>query len=121
MAKVKRTSVSSICVIFRKHFFVVALILIFLNQRLSLVCLGLRCPPWTWSRGTTTPGRPCMSPRLKVKRRGGHCQFIDKSSVLISECVELMFVRVCLCFSGHAEVVRFLLEACKVNPVPKDR
>lgn len=22
---------------------------------------------------------------------------------------------------GHAEVVRFLLEACKVNPVPKDR
>lgn len=27
----------------------------------------------------------------------------------------------CLCVSGHAEVVRFLLEACKVNPVPKDR
>lgn len=23
--------------------------------------------------------------------------------------------------AGHAEVVRFLLEACKVNPVPKDR
>nr|XP_019969113.1 PREDICTED: glutaminase kidney isoform, mitochondrial-like [Paralichthys olivaceus] len=22
---------------------------------------------------------------------------------------------------GHTEVVRFLLEACKVNPVPKDR
>lgn len=28
---------------------------------------------------------------------------------------------VCLCVSGHAEVVRFLLEACKVNPVPRDR
>lgn len=29
----------------------------------------------------------------------------------------------CVCFIvvGHAEVVRFLLEACKVNPVPKDR
>lgn len=29
----------------------------------------------------------------------------------------------CVCFIvvGHAEVVCFLLEACKVNPVPKDR
>uniref|UniRef100_A0A8C5D6E7 glutaminase n=1 Tax=Gouania willdenowi TaxID=441366 RepID=A0A8C5D6E7_GOUWI len=26
-----------------------------------------------------------------------------------------------VCVSGHGEVVRFLLEACKVNPVPKDR
>lgn len=34
--------------------------------------------------------------------------------------VELMW-GVCVCVSGHAEVVRFLLEACKVNPVPKDR
>lgn len=24
-------------------------------------------------------------------------------------------------FPGHSEVVRFLLEACKVNPEPKDR
>lgn len=35
-------------------------------------------------------------------------------------------MRVCVCVfccaaAGHAEVVRFLLEACKVNPVPKDR
>ena len=30
-------------------------------------------------------------------------------------------VCVCVCVSGHAEVVRFLLEACKVNPIPKDR
>lgn len=34
--------------------------------------------------------------------------------------MDLMFF-VCVCVLGHAEVVRFLLEACKVNPVPKDR
>lgn len=30
-------------------------------------------------------------------------------------------VMLIVCVSGHAEVVRFLLEACKVNPVPRDR
>lgn len=29
--------------------------------------IGLLCPPWTWSRETTTPGLPCMWQRLKVE------------------------------------------------------
>lgn len=43
--------------------------------------------------------------------------------VMISVCVQGADVCVCVsvCVSGHAEVVRFLLEACKVNPIPKDR
>uniref|UniRef100_A0A8C6LC16 glutaminase n=1 Tax=Nothobranchius furzeri TaxID=105023 RepID=A0A8C6LC16_NOTFU len=28
-------------------------------------CAGLHCPPWTWSRGTMTPGRHCTSLLLK--------------------------------------------------------
>ncbi len=46
-------------------------------------------------------------------------RIIDGMLLSLSVVVELM------CFflfvSGHAEVVRFLLEACKVNPVPRDR
>ena len=41
--------------------------------------------------------------------------------VCVCVCVQGADVCVSVCVSGHAEVVRFLLEACKVNPVPKDR
>lgn len=41
--------------------------------------------------------------------------------LLMSQRVSLLVELMCVCVSGHAEVVRFLLEACKVNPVPKDR
>ncbi|KAI4882641.1 hypothetical protein NFI96_022492, partial [Prochilodus magdalenae] len=49
-------------------------------------------------------------------------------SAVVLECLSLYAVKLLQCkyrspplSTGHAEVVRFLLEACKVNPVPKDR
>lgn len=48
------------------------------------------------------------------------CLFPVTDLIFSPRCVETMLMYN-LWLSGHAEVVRFLLEACKVNPVPKDR
>lgn len=63
-----------------------------------------------------TPGRLCMWQLLKVKQE----IIVGVLMSYSGQCVCVSDVCVCV-FSGHAEVVRFLLEACKVNPIPKDR
>lgn len=79
----------------------------------SYVFSDLLCQPWTWNSETMTLEQPSM----QLLRRVIHEPFIFFSPQL------LLNTKICLfCFdTGHVEVVKFLLEACKVNPFPKDR
>lgn len=55
---------------------------------------------------------------LKVKLGEEDCSCVTES---VGHGADVIYAHVRSFFLGHTEVVRFLLEACKVNPVPRDR
>lgn len=105
--------------------------------------LDLLCQEWIWNKETMTHGQPCMWQLQKVTSphmlglpvNGAWSVFFTISPLYI--CAYLLFKIMYICIYidiyknmytynpafliGHVDVVKFLLEACKVNPFPKDR
>lgn len=92
-------------------------------QLLSIILffLDLLCQGWIWSRGTTTPEQRYTWQLQKVLSPLAYSCFLTPCVYTNTRKVVHTHTPTPACLTGHVDVVKFLLEACKVNPFPKDR